>query len=194
MEKLNKVRAKWYDVGMQLRVSIDTLDAIKEQYLNHPSDCLRETLKMWLKTCPSPKWINIVDALRSSVVGEVRLAAELETEHCSTATHYFVPPAPLIHLGSPAPIPVVSTSVSTQPQLSSLVDSAMTSQYPTLTLPSLSSNFNHPRPPPDNPPTTQSATVTKSHHPVEHTGTFLLSSTVEPLYNGHHWEPTICPF
>ena len=47
MEELNKVCVKWYDIGMMLRVKLNRLDAIKEQYSN-PSDCLRETLKMWL--------------------------------------------------------------------------------------------------------------------------------------------------
>ena len=60
-------------------MSVGTLDAIKEQY-DDPSHCLRETLKTWLKTCPSlPTWKNIVYALRSSAVGEVRLAAESKT-------------------------------------------------------------------------------------------------------------------
>ena len=77
MEELNDARAKWYDIGLQLHMSVGTLDAIKEQY-DDPSHCLRETLKTWLKTCPSlPTWKNIVDALRCSTVGEVRLATDL---------------------------------------------------------------------------------------------------------------------
>ena len=99
-EQLNDTRAKWYDIGLQLRISVGTLDAIKEQY-DDPSHCLRETLKTWLKTCPSPPtWKNIVDALRCSTVGEVRLAADLEQKYCSTqdtsvaATHHHAPPAP----------------------------------------------------------------------------------------------------
>ena len=90
MEELSDVRAKWYDLGLQLHISIGTLDAIKED-CHSTSDCLRETLKTWLKTCPSPPtWSNIVDALRSNTVGEVRLAADLEHKYCSTqhtATH-----------------------------------------------------------------------------------------------------------
>ena len=71
MEELNKACVKWYNIGMMLRVSLDRLDTIKEQYSN-PSDCLRETLKIWLKTYPShPTWSNIADALRSDTVGEI---------------------------------------------------------------------------------------------------------------------------
>ena len=84
MEELNDIRAKWYDIGLQLRMSVGTLDAIKEQY-DDPSHCLRETLKTWLKTCPSlPTWKNIVYALRSSTIGEVRLTIDLEQKYCST--------------------------------------------------------------------------------------------------------------
>jgi len=75
-EQLNDIRAKWYDIGLQLHVSVGTLDAVKEQY-DGTSHCLRETLKIWLKTCPShPTWKNIVDAIRSSTVGEVRLVED----------------------------------------------------------------------------------------------------------------------
>ena len=54
-----------------------------------------------MKTCPSPPtWKNIVYALRSSTVGEVRLAADLEQKYCSTQdssvalTHDHALPAP----------------------------------------------------------------------------------------------------
>ena len=105
MEELNDVRAKWYNIGLQLHVSVGTLDAIKEQY-DDLSHCLRETLKTWLKTSPSPPtWSNIVDALRSSTVGEVRLAADLEHKYCSpqdiAATHQHTPPVPAIPPSQP---------------------------------------------------------------------------------------------
>ena len=105
VEKLNDTRVKWYEIGLQLGVSVGTLNAIKKDY-NSTSDCLRETLTIWLKTSPSPPtWNNIVDVLRRSTVGEVRLAEDLEQKYCSTqdtsvaatsvaATHHHAPPAP----------------------------------------------------------------------------------------------------
>ena len=83
MEELNDAHAKWYDIGLQLCMNVGTLDGIQEQY-DDPSHCLRETLTTWLKTCPSPTWKNIVYVLRSSTIGEVRLAADLEQKYCST--------------------------------------------------------------------------------------------------------------
>ena len=82
MEELNSVSAKWYDIGLQLGVSVGRLEIIKEY---SGSERLRETLITWLKTYPPPPmWSNIVDALRSNVVSESKLAAELECKYCST--------------------------------------------------------------------------------------------------------------
>ena len=68
MAELNKVGVKWYNIGMMLRVKLNRLDSIKEQYSN-PSDCLRETLKIWLRNYPPPPtWSNIVDVLRNDTV------------------------------------------------------------------------------------------------------------------------------
>ena len=84
VEKLNDTRVKWYEIGLQLGVSVGTLNAIKKDY-NSTSDCLRETLTTWLKTSPSPPtWNNIVNVLRRSTVGELRLAEDLEQKYCST--------------------------------------------------------------------------------------------------------------
>ena len=117
---MNDTRVKWYEIGLQLGVSVGTLDAIKKD--NHTtSDCLIKTITIWLKTCPSlPTWSNIVNALRSCTVGEVRLAEDLETKYCSTqdtsvaatsvgATHHRAPPS-LSQLDTPTTTPQQSQS------------------------------------------------------------------------------------
>ena len=126
MKELNDVRAKWYNIGVQLGVSVGTLDAIKNQCLNEPFDCLRETLTKWLKTCLSPPtWPNVVDAL--SVVGEARLAAELEHKYCQNTsdlslTSYQIStplyPQPISKAPGTATPPTVHPPCS-QPQLAS---------------------------------------------------------------------------
>ena len=84
MEELTDVSAKWYDIGLQLGLSVGQLDGIKKQY-SDLSDCLRETLKVWLEMyLPYPTWSNLVDALRSNTVCKTRLAADLENKYCST--------------------------------------------------------------------------------------------------------------
>ena len=76
-------RTKWYDIGLKLNVPVDTLDSISTdgQFHNH-GEKLRETLKLWLKTA-KPTWQDIVDALKSRVVGEPRLASDIEAEYCT---------------------------------------------------------------------------------------------------------------
>ena len=152
-EALNNVRAKWYDVGMQLQVSVGTLDAIKKQY-SDPSDCLMETLKTWLKTFSSPSWSNIVDSLRSSVVGEVRLADYLEHKHCSTQ-----------NTSSAATRPVPPTPVSAQPTTPQYLSpsSTVVTQY-SVPPPILSGFSDHPTPLPVVPATMPPAAVTT--HPL----------------------------
>ena len=104
MEELNDVRAKWNNIGLQLGISVGTLDAIKKQCNDH-SDCLRETLTTWLKRYPPPAtWGYIIAALRSSTVDETKLASDLEQKYYSTqdisttTTHLLGPPVPTMTL------------------------------------------------------------------------------------------------
>ena len=115
MKELKDVRAKWYNIGVQLGVSVGTLDAIEKQY-SDPSDCLTKTLTAWLKNCSPPlTWTNIVGAL--SVVSEATLAADLEHKYCSSR------PAPPISVTSQltAPQPSPITGDCTPPDTSPTV-------------------------------------------------------------------------
>ena len=71
---LHPVRAKWYDIGLQLKLHPGDLDAIQQ---DSPSDCnanLRETLKKWLAGVnPCPTLQALSDALQTNTVGESRL-------------------------------------------------------------------------------------------------------------------------
>ena len=83
MEELADVRAKWYNIGLGLGVSVGTLDGIHAEHSN-TSDCLRETLKKWLNSYPPhPTWSKVVEALRTKIVDKTRLATDLECKYCS---------------------------------------------------------------------------------------------------------------
>ena len=83
MEELADVRAKWYNIGLGLGLSYVTLDGIKADHSNI-SDCLREALKTWLKTyLPPPTWSKVLEALRTKIVGEAKLAAYMEQKYCT---------------------------------------------------------------------------------------------------------------
>ena len=85
-EELFKACTKWYDIGLALKVPVNTLDSIKldGQLCNH-SEKLRETLKIWLNTTTDPSWQDIVGVLKRPVVGEPKLASDIEARYCTTA-------------------------------------------------------------------------------------------------------------
>ena len=71
-------RSKWYDVGVELLISPDTLDAIKENEHYVCEACFREMLKQWLRRSnPRPTWAELAEALRSPMIGYGHLANKL---------------------------------------------------------------------------------------------------------------------
>ena len=82
-EAVYEARTKAYEIGLILKVAVDTLDSIDKRY-DDPSDKLREVLKTWLRTASKPTWQDILDALRSRVVGQPKLASDIEAKYCTT--------------------------------------------------------------------------------------------------------------
>ena len=77
---------KWYDIGVELRMSPDKLDSIKEMCSNNPEDCLRELLKTWLDgDDPNTNWKSIVAALRSPAVGHYYLSNKIRLKYSNAA-------------------------------------------------------------------------------------------------------------
>ena len=71
---LNRVRRKWYKIGIELEIDTDQLDTIKS-VTDDPDDCLIEMLKVWLKSLdPVPTWVALSEALISE--DEYELARE----------------------------------------------------------------------------------------------------------------------
>ena len=78
LKEVFKCRAKWYNIGLGLKVSVGTLDAIRSRF-DDPGDCLREALKEWLKISESVHtWSTLATVLRRGPVGEGVLGCELE--------------------------------------------------------------------------------------------------------------------
>ena len=73
--------AQWYQLGLQLKVRVGTLDRIKLQFAD-PRDQLLEMLKTWLTTVDNPSWNVLTEALRSRSVAKNVLAGVLETKYC----------------------------------------------------------------------------------------------------------------
>ena len=76
--KLYPVRAKWYNLGLGLGISCNDLDAIKKDCKEDTGECLKEVLKLWLKS-QHPGIADLIKSLSEPIVGESQLAKELLT-------------------------------------------------------------------------------------------------------------------
>ena len=83
LTELHPVRASWYNIGILLDITHTTLDCFKQHH-SDPSDLMREVLKHWIKTNvdPCPTWKAVITALRSPLVNEKIVAAQLESKYC----------------------------------------------------------------------------------------------------------------
>ena len=94
---LFEARAKWYDIGIELKLSIGTLNTIREDF-PQAADGLREMCINWLKCIdPSPSWAALAKALESPPVGEGHLAQQLRDKYCrgrEEITHVHPIPGP----------------------------------------------------------------------------------------------------
>ena len=61
---------------MELEITPDTLDAIKQDNTNKTEDCFRAMLTKWLRE-HQPTWKALAEALRSPLVGRSNLAQEI---------------------------------------------------------------------------------------------------------------------
>ena len=80
--ELHPVSDKWFSLGVQLQVPIETLRCIETEH-NQMSRRLLEMLTVWLKcTNPPPTWNILTEALESPPVGERLLAQQLRDKYC----------------------------------------------------------------------------------------------------------------
>ena len=78
-----EARVKWYDIGLELRVSPDNLDVINKKNHEDCDVCIREMLKVWLRRShPSPSWKELAEALRSPMIDYGELADRFQS-HCA---------------------------------------------------------------------------------------------------------------
>ena len=98
------VRTKWYDIGIELKLSTGTLDVIKADFFQ-AADCLMEMCIIWLKRIdPRPSWAALTKALESPHVGEGHLAQQLRDKYCQVRkdiTSHIGPTPGLSPLGAP---------------------------------------------------------------------------------------------
>ena len=80
--ELHPVSDKWFSLGVQLQVPIETLKCIRRENLSM-TERLLEMLTVWLKcTNPPATWTILTEALESAPVGEGLLAQQLRDKYC----------------------------------------------------------------------------------------------------------------
>ena len=80
LEELLDVQTKWYNLGLQLKLTVSTQERIRRDF-SDPRDQFLQMLISWL----SPGynyWKTLTDALRSRNVGASQLADRLEAKYC----------------------------------------------------------------------------------------------------------------
>ena len=80
------MQTKWYNLGLQLKLSVSTQDRIKTEF-SDPREQLFEMLKTWLSCGYNPNWKTLTDALRSRNVGASQLADHLEAKCMHESKH-----------------------------------------------------------------------------------------------------------
>ena len=72
-----EARTEWYNLGLELDITPDTLDAIEQANVLNPDRCFRAMLTKWLREHNQPTWSSLAEALRSPAVGLSHLAQEI---------------------------------------------------------------------------------------------------------------------
>ena len=79
MNAICKAKTKWYNLGLELEILSEELDAIESES-NEVDKCFRKMLQLWLKKC-TPSWESLVKALQGPMVGHLQLARSIADEH-----------------------------------------------------------------------------------------------------------------
>ena len=82
-----EARIKWADIGIELNLNKDDLDAIRQNHSADVGTCFTEMLTIWLRqTTPPPNMAQLISALKQPPVGLHQLAESLcgYIEHTAT--------------------------------------------------------------------------------------------------------------
>ena len=102
---LHPVSDKWFSLGIQLQVPIETLKCIETEH-NQMSRRLLEMLTVWLKcTNPPPTWNILTEALESPPMGEELLAQQVRDKYFPETEGGVTQGSPTQQLSLPVALP-----------------------------------------------------------------------------------------
>jgi hypothetical protein len=76
-DTLWEARTQWYNLGLGLDITVDSLDSIEQNNAGRPDRCFRAMLTKWLREHHRPTRSALAEALRSPAVGLSHLAEEI---------------------------------------------------------------------------------------------------------------------
>ena len=87
LNELYPVRGRWYNLGLQLQLSVADLQRIESEYKHDHGTCLRQMLIKWLETGKA-SWESLCEALQCPIVlgGDENqaLVTKLKEKYCPT--------------------------------------------------------------------------------------------------------------
>ena len=79
-DTLWEARMQWYNLGLGLDISPDSLDSIELANSGKPDRCFRAMLTKWLREHQRPTSSALAEAVRSPSVGLSHLAEEIQKQ------------------------------------------------------------------------------------------------------------------
>ena len=86
--ELKPIFAKWYELGLTLKIPSTQLKEIEATHNKNPSRCTIDMLEAWFKQGSDKTRSQIVQALRSPLVGHNDVADEIEKKYTTSSTVY----------------------------------------------------------------------------------------------------------
>ena len=77
-DTLWEARMQWYNLGLGLDITPDSLDSIKQTNTGNTDQCFRAMLIKWLREHQRPTWSALAEALGSPSVGLSHLAEKIQ--------------------------------------------------------------------------------------------------------------------
>ena len=81
LNSISTLAAKWFNLGLALGLSRDTLDIIEYNYPRDAHRCQTEMITAWLRMSSHPSWQRLASALSSPLVNRIEIATMIAVQH-----------------------------------------------------------------------------------------------------------------
>ena len=81
LNSISTLTAQWFDLGVALGLSYDTLKTIESNYPKDVNRCRTEMITAWLRSTSQPSWQRLASALSLPLVNRSEIATMIAAEH-----------------------------------------------------------------------------------------------------------------